>query len=345
MGDRLESLRVHGLDITGEILRLFVPGFDSIDQQKDKSLHDLAGIVAETMSIHAAATELMENEPWDYAAVYYSGIDHFSHRFMRHHAGKARGSNKTDPALYQDVVVNAYRYHDAMLGRLLHLAGPDCAIMVLSDHGFHSDSLLPDYIPAEAAGPAVEHRHFGIFCLRATRRAPRTARLRSECARYRAHRAAPVRTARRARYGWQGSDQRLPGPHPALRNPELGGRSRRRRQPPPGERYDSDASAESLKQLVALGYIAPPGDNVRKTVDECVAENRYNQARAWLDAGSPAQAAEILRELIARDAEQSRFYRHLFECVVRQGDWKGAAEVLDDYDRAAADLRPARARN
>ena len=38
--------------------------------------------------------------------------------------------------------------------------------MVLSDHGFHSDALLPDYIPAEAAGPAVEHRHFGIFCMK-----------------------------------------------------------------------------------------------------------------------------------------------------------------------------------
>ncbi len=39
--------------------------------------------------------------------------------------------------------------------------------MVISDHGFHSNSLLPDYIPAEAAGPAVEHRDFGIFCLKA----------------------------------------------------------------------------------------------------------------------------------------------------------------------------------
>ncbi len=62
---------------------------------------------------------------------------------------------------------NAYRYHDLMLGRLMELAGPDCAVMLISDHGFHSDRLLPDYIPAEAAGPAVEHRHFGIFCMQA----------------------------------------------------------------------------------------------------------------------------------------------------------------------------------
>ena len=60
-----------------------------------------------------------------------------------------------------------YRYHDLMLGRLMQLAGPEAAVMVASDHGFHSDSMLPDYIPAEAAGPAVEHRDFGIFCLKA----------------------------------------------------------------------------------------------------------------------------------------------------------------------------------
>jgi len=169
---RMAELRVHPTEITGEILSLFVPGWRRIDQKKDKSLHDLAGIVAETMSIHAAATELMETEPWDLAAVYYAGIDHFSHRFMQYHAGKRMRGGGTDPALFAEVVRNGYRYHDVMLGRLMALAGPDCAVMLMSDHGFHSDRLLPDYIPAEAAGPAVEHRSFGIFCLRATGVAP-----------------------------------------------------------------------------------------------------------------------------------------------------------------------------
>ena len=127
----------------------------------------LAGLIAETMSIHAAATDLMARIEWDLAAVYYVGIDHFSHRFMRFHAGKARAEKPGDPEWFRGIVANAYRYHDVMLGRLLALAGEDCGVMVISDHGFHSDALLPDYIPAEAAGPAVEHRHFGIYCLRA----------------------------------------------------------------------------------------------------------------------------------------------------------------------------------
>jgi predicted AlkP superfamily phosphohydrolase/phosphomutase len=109
-----------------------------VDQAKDKSVHDLASIIAETMSIHAAATDLMERIEWDLAAIYYSGIDHFSHRFMRYHAGKAKHKNGTDPAIYAGIVANAYRYHDVMLGRLIALAGPDAAVIVLSDHGFHS---------------------------------------------------------------------------------------------------------------------------------------------------------------------------------------------------------------
>ena len=109
-----------------------------------------------TGTINAAATDLLEHEPWDIAAVYYCGIDHFSHRFMRYHAGKRLGADKdgADPALFREVVGNAYRYHDVMLGRLMSLAGTDSSVMVLSDHGFHSDRLLPDHIPAEAAGPA-----------------------------------------------------------------------------------------------------------------------------------------------------------------------------------------------
>src|SRR6185369_8096930 len=139
---------------------------EQIDQEKDKSLHDLAIFIADTMSVHAAATELLEHEPWDFAAVYYDGIDHFCHRFMRHHIRNS-DNNASTPAPLRDVIANAYRYHDAMLGRLLALAGEDCSGMIISDHGFYSDHLLPEHLPAEMDGPAMEHHDCGIFFLRA----------------------------------------------------------------------------------------------------------------------------------------------------------------------------------
>jgi len=336
----LSELRVHPIELTGDILRMFVPDLEKIDQSKDKSLHDLAGIVAETMSIHNAATELIEREPWDFAAVYYVGIDHFSHRFMRYHAGKGRGREGSDPAWFREIVRNAYRYHDVMLGRLLALAGPDTSVLLLSDHGFHSDRLLPDYIPAEAAGPALEHRHFGIFCLRASGvRAGETV-----------HGASILDIAPTVLHifglpAGKDMDGKVLGaaftdPQVLPRIPswdEVEGRDGRH---PPGRAYDSAAAVESLQQLVALGYIAPPQGDASAAVAQCMAENRYNLARAYLDGGRFSSAAEILEELCVSHPEDHRFYQELFHCRLGQGDRRAAAAVAHRFNRACAEFTP-----
>jgi len=277
--EALAEMRVHGIEITSDILRLFAPDWQKVNQAEDKIVHDLAGIIAETMSIHAAATDLMERVEWDMAAVYYTGIDHFSHRFMRFHAGKPVGRDATDPAWFSGVVANAYRYHDVMLGRLMALAGPECAVIVLSDHGFHSDALLPDYIPAEAAGPAVEHRHFGIFCMKApgVRRGERI------------YGASVLDVAPTVLHLFglpAGADMdgqvlanAFDDPHVRPRIPSWDSVAGDDGRHPPARQYDGVSAAESLKQLVALGYVAPPGEDRRQTVAETVVESRYNMAR------------------------------------------------------------------
>ncbi len=345
---RLAEMRVHGTHITGDILRMFAPEWPGIDQEKDKSVHDLAGLIAETMSIHCAATELIANEPWDLAAIYFAGIDHFSHRFMRYHAGKRipdRGTDpatglSTDPSIFTGIVANAYRYHDAMLGRLLQIAGADCPVLVLSDHGFHSDRLLPDYIPAEAAGPAVEHREFGICCLRAP------GVLKGE--RVYGGSVLDIAPTVLHLFGLPAGadmdgktlinafkDHTLPTPIPSWDDvPGEDGRH------DPSRQYDSAESAESLKQLVDLGYIAPPGEDVRKNVDSCMMENRYNLARSHMDGGRPDLAVALFRELLAADLEQRRFHQHLIHCFQHQGDSAAAVRALDEYDSAAADFAP-----
>lgn len=341
----LASMRVHPTEISSDILRLFAPQWSRVDQAKDKSIHDLAGIIAETMSIHAAATDLMERTEWDMAAIYYSGIDHFSHRFMRFHAGKpqtgkARGRPESDPEWFRGIVVNAYRYHDVMLGRLLALAGPDCGVIVVSDHGFHSDALLPDYIPAEAAGPAVEHRHFGIFCMRAP------GVKRGE----RVYGASVLDVAPTVLHLFDlpagadmdgqvlinaFEDQRAREPIPSW--DEVPGQDGRH---PPSRHYDGAAAAESLKQLVALGYVAPPGEDASRTVAETVIENRYNLARSYLDEGRPDLAVGILRSLVHEDPEDGRFHQHLFYCCMQAGDRRGAERVLRTFDEACAEFVP-----
>jgi predicted AlkP superfamily phosphohydrolase/phosphomutase/tetratricopeptide (TPR) repeat protein len=337
---RLAEMRVHPTEVTGDILRLFAPRWEEVDQEKDKSLHDLAGIVAETMSIHAAATDLIESGPWDLAAIYYAGIDHFSHRFMRYHARKRIRAEETDPAIFSGIVENGYRFHDLMLGRLMALAGSDCAVMVVSDHGFHSDRLLPDYIPAEAAGPAVEHRSFGIFCMRAP----------GVRAGDRVYGASVLDVAPTALHvlglaaGLDMDGKVLVNAFADTRPVEkieswdaVSGEDGCHRA---DEQYDSAAAAESLKQLVDLGYVAPPGDDARKAVADCLEEQRYNLARAHADAGRPDLAVPLLRDLIEGDCEQGRYYLTLAGCLLQMGDSEGCENLLDEFDRAAAEYAP-----
>lgn len=339
--DRLAELRVAPTELTGEMIRFFVPEARKVDQKTDQSLADLAHIIAETMSIHSAATEWIEHEPWDLAAVYYTGIDHFSHRFMQYHARKLRQPGETDPAIFAGVVANAYRYHDAMLGRLLQLAGDDCAVMLLSDHGFHSDRLLPDYIPAEGAGPAVEHRDFGIFCLRAPG-VRRGERIYGACVLD----IAPTILHLFGLPAGQDMDGKVLAnafTHPAVPQPiptwdDVPGDDGRH---PPSRQYDAEASAEALRQLVDLGYIAPPGEDAARNVSRCLAELRYHQAEAWFGGGLYHEAIPVLRELLEQDADQARFYRLLAECHLMRGDLDAMRQVLDDFDAACARFAPA----
>src|SRR5690606_26625351 len=109
-------------------LRMFVPNYEQVDQSKDKRLHSLAKIIAETMTIHAVATELLETQEWDFAGIYYAGLDHFGHAFMSYHPPRLPHVSEEDFAIYRDVIANAYRYHDAMLGMLLNFTDENTTV-------------------------------------------------------------------------------------------------------------------------------------------------------------------------------------------------------------------------
>ncbi|NBX31081.1 phosphodiesterase, partial [bacterium] len=161
----LNDLRVspHDLD-PDDVIRPFVPLAHTIDQTKDKRLWMLAQKLAEAFSVHEAATHVMTADPdWNLCAVYYRTIDEICHLFMPYHPPRMAGIPEADFELYQHVVTGIYRLHDLFLQRLMQLAGPDAAVMVVSDHGFHSDHLRPKFTPRVPAGITVWHRPQGIF--------------------------------------------------------------------------------------------------------------------------------------------------------------------------------------
>jgi predicted AlkP superfamily phosphohydrolase/phosphomutase/tetratricopeptide (TPR) repeat protein len=161
--ERLMEVRVHPHEITGNLVMPFVPQALALDKKKDKRLAVIAKILAHASTIHGACTELMETEPWDFTAVYHDAIDHLSHAFMKYNPPKMEGLDQEAYDLFKDVVKGIYVFHDMMLDRLLKMVDEDTTVIVVSDHGFHSDHLRPKYVPKVPSGPAVEHAPYGIF--------------------------------------------------------------------------------------------------------------------------------------------------------------------------------------
>lgn len=159
----LRDLRLHPSEITEAHILPFIPKAAKIDQEKDKGLQSFAKIMAENVSLHAVATNLLRTTEWDFMAVYHDYIDHFCHAFMKYHPPKLKGVPQEYFETYNDCINSAYRFQDMMLGRTLDLVDDDTTVIIMSDHGYESGNKRILKMPKYQAAPALEHRQFGMF--------------------------------------------------------------------------------------------------------------------------------------------------------------------------------------
>jgi predicted AlkP superfamily phosphohydrolase/phosphomutase/tetratricopeptide (TPR) repeat protein len=321
----LQEFRLHQIEVAEDDIGPFVPNGHKVDQEKDQRLQSLAKIIGEISSIHAAATALMQLEPWDFMAVYLDGIDHFCHGFMKYHPPRQKGVSEEDFEVYSGVVEAGYRMHDLMLGAMLELAGKDTTVILLSDHGFHPDHLRPEHIPVEPAGPAIEHRTYGIFVAKGP-----GIRQGGEIAGASVLDLCPTILSL---YGLPVGRDMDGKPLVTIFEdpPEVASIESWEEVPgeagihPPDAMLDSVQSAEAMKQLVELGYIEEPNEDTGVAVKETVRELRYNLAQSYMDAGRLAEAAEILEEIWNDFPDEHRFGLNLLGCLAGLGRWEDHA--------------------
>lgn len=338
----LAEFRLHPSELDSTHIAPFVPRFEEVDQDKDRRLEMIARILADTTSIHGAATALMQLEPWDFMAVYHDGIDHFGHGFMKYHPPRQAWIGERDFSLYSGVMEAGYRFHDMMLGALLALAGDDTTVILMSDHGFHPDQNRLENIPVEPAGPAAEHRHYGILAMRgpgilAGERifgasildvCPTILRLFGlPSGRDMDGKVVATAFAEPPKLSSIPSWDEVPG--------DAGCH-------PPGFAGDPLEAAESLKQLIDLGYVEPLPDNREAAVRQTVRELRYNLALSYMDASRLAEAAAIAEPLWEEWPEEHRFGVALARCLATPGQAARRRAVLDRLrERMAAASRSA----
>lgn len=114
--ETLRELRVRPEELDPAAIAAFIPDWKTLDQENDSRVRECAVTLAETTTVHSAATWVVEHRPSDVMAVRYSTIERFVGRQSPEHA-----------------VNTAYALQDMMLGRLLQLADPAAVIIIVSE--------------------------------------------------------------------------------------------------------------------------------------------------------------------------------------------------------------------
>jgi len=337
MAATLAGLRVHPDSLRPDMVEPFIPLAREIDQDRDKRLAWFLRTLAECMTIQAAASWLLDNQlpgnkSWDFFAVYYEAIDHFCHAFMRYHPPRQSWIGERDFELYQNVVSMAYQFHDEMLGTLVKKAGDDTTVILMSDHGFHPDHLRPASIPDIPAGPAIEHRDFGVLAIRGPGIKQNESLYGSS--------VLDVTPTVLTLYGLQvGGDMdgkvlsqafvKTPDIVSIPSWEEISGEDGRH---PPHARLDPLAAHEALEQMIALGYIERPDGDREVAVCKTIRELRYNLGESYQDDGRHLEAHEIFSELYRADPDEQRFAVRLFVSCQALGIHEQMRRIVDDLD-------------
>jgi len=327
LAETMNELRVSPHEIDGDILNAFLPKGAKIDQSRDKRLNNLREHLGEAYSVHSAATHLMETDPdWDFMAVYYRAVDEISHHFMHYHPPQMEGIPDEDFEIYQHVINATYRAHDMMLQRLLHMAGPDTTVILVSDHGFHSDHLRPKFTPRVPAGITVWHRNQGVLMAKGpgikAEEPIYGARLLDIAPTILHHFGLPVGDDMEGRVLTEAfEEKREVQTIPTWESPD--GHQKHRGS------LNEEESKELLEQFVTLGYIDEVSDDPTEAADETNRENKWSLARAYLYTGKYAEALPLLEDCFTAYPERTDYAQSLAKTQLALGLADEAEETLE----------------
>ncbi|MEM7453784.1 MAG: alkaline phosphatase family protein [Planctomycetota bacterium] len=318
-------------ELEAEQICAFIPNAADINQDEDSRLQMFANVMAETLTTHGVATEVMASEPWDFMAVYYTSIDHFCHGFMPYHPPRQSHVPEADFEIFNDVITGAYRFSDMMLGRLMHLAGEDAIVILCSDHGFLSGTGRPIGQPREPAGPAAWHRHYGIFMMKGPgiKKDERIygASLIDIAPTILAAAGMPVGEDMDGRPLLEAFEEppeveTIPS-WEGVEGPYSDGMHQDEKP------LNAEEAEELMQQFVALGYVEDPGGDKDKQFEMAVIESKYNLARSYVFADWTRKSIPLFEELVSHSPWETRFIIQLLQAYQKVGRFNKALELID----------------
>ncbi len=343
--EAIAACRVRSSEFERDSLKEILPDLPP-GMRDDPRVRTLCSLMAVAASIERATAHLMRAGPWDCTMAFFETIDTVGHHFMQYRPPRMRHVKDAEMRAFGGVMDRVYRWHDAALARLLDAAGPDVTVVLLSDHGFHSDRhrpVLADLPPERRMErEASWHRPTGVLAMSgpgiAAGMPPVTAtildiaptaltllgvavgadfdgRCLSESLE---GRAVPERIE-----SWETADGDA-GLHPAE------------------ARQDPFEAADALKQLVDLGYMAALPQDVQGQLDLVRRESAFNLGMSLMSRSRFADALPHFAMLVQSRPDEYRYAMCHATCLAATGDFAGAASAAEAVlarDSSAAEAR------
>jgi tetratricopeptide (TPR) repeat protein len=168
--DEVRPLILAPADVTDEELAWFLPDGrlpETLTEDQRDLLDSFRTVIAAGRTYHAISLELFRSQGRGLKMVYYEGPDTASHLFMRYRPPLLAGVDPEDMELFGSIVERYYERQDLYIGEVLETVGPDATVILLSDHGFKSDTNRPpNSDPRIGKGNAAEwHTPVGVLVM------------------------------------------------------------------------------------------------------------------------------------------------------------------------------------
>jgi tetratricopeptide (TPR) repeat protein len=137
----------------------------SLTDEERGMIDDFRTVLAAGETYHRIALGMLRDDRPALAMFYYEGPDEASHLFMRYRSPLLPGVERRQMNLFGSIVDRYYERQDRYLGEIVEAAGPDTTVILVSDHGFKSDTNRPyDTDPRIDKGNAADwHSPIGVF--------------------------------------------------------------------------------------------------------------------------------------------------------------------------------------
>jgi len=343
--EAIAACRVRSREFERDSLKEILPDLPP-GMRDDPRVRTLCSLMAVASSVERAAAHLMRAGPWDCTMAFFETIDTVGHHFMQYRPPRMRHVKESEMRALGGVMDRVYRWHDAALARLLEAAGPDVTVILLSDHGFHSDRhrpVLADLPPERRMElEASWHRPTGVLVMSGpgivSGQPPVTATILDIAPTALTLLGVPVG----ADFDGRCLSESLEGGAAPARIDSWETAEGDGGLHPAEARQDPFEAADALKQLVDLGYMAALPEDVQGQLDLVRRESAFNLGMSLMSRNRFADALPHFLLLVQSRPEEYRYAMCCATCLAATGDFTGAATAIEAIlarDSSAAEAR------